>query len=280
MLQTPFTISCSQKDSGQVGRQVNLPLLLPPFTAICNDEVNNTRIFISSIHPKLNQDEIEHVFSAFGPLKLCRLAPDVLARAAHRGYGFVEFVDPADAALAVKTLNFMELGEQWLRVRKAITPQELCAWLKLSLVTAPPKTTDDTKKDDTDDNQDDSTENANVDDDVAISGRNQRLLMMQKLAKKKGTVMVLDNMLAPHQVDDELEGEVRSECEIFGPVEKILIHTTSDGVALRIFVKFEDYESVSKATQKMNGRWFAGRQVRATEFKTESWEAEKFDFDA
>ena len=258
----------------KVGRQVNLPVLMPPFTALCEDEKNRTRVFVSSIHPKLSEAEMTHVFEAFGRLKLCRLAPDVLAAAEHRGYGFVEYMEEEDAALAIETMNFMELGSQWLRVRRAITPLDLCAWLKLSVVKIPPAEPEEATP--LVEEAKPTPEEA-VESEKTISGRNQRLLMMKKLAKKRTTVMVLDNMVGPDGVDDELEPDVRGECEAIGPVHKVRIHTTADGSAVRVFVNFEDYESVVPAIDKMHGRWFDGRQIRASEVKMDDWDEERFE---
>lgn len=61
------------------------------------------------------------VFEAFGEIKSCKLAPGP-APGKHRGYGFIEYANPQSAAEAIASMNLFDLGGQYLRVGKAITP--------------------------------------------------------------------------------------------------------------------------------------------------------------
>lgn len=100
-------------------------------------------------------------------------------------------------------------------------------------------------------------------------------------------------MVGPGDVDDELEPEVKDECNTkYGDVVKVLIHEafgTTPEDAVKIFVEFKRMESaikgkyltklynkmysngltlshymnISKAVVDLNGRFFGGRQVRA-----------------
>jgi hypothetical protein len=61
------------------------------------------------------------VFEAFGPIKYCKLAPGSTP-SRHKGYGFIEY-DTQQAALeAIASMNLFDLGGQYLRVGRAITP--------------------------------------------------------------------------------------------------------------------------------------------------------------
>lgn len=74
-------------------------------------------------------------------------------------------------------------------------------------------------------------------------------------------------MVGPGDVDEELEPEVKDECNTkYGDVIKVIIfelpNAPSDE-AVRIFVEFKRIESAIKAVVDLNGRFFGGRQVKA-----------------
>lgn len=75
------------------------------------------------------------------------------------------------------------------------------------------------------------------------------------------------NMVGPGDVDDDLEGEVKDECNAkYGDVVKVVIVELKNTIpeeAVRIFVEFKRIESAIKAVVDLNGRFFGGRQVRA-----------------
>lgn len=74
-------------------------------------------------------------------------------------------------------------------------------------------------------------------------------------------------MVGAGDVDEELEGEVKDECNTkYGEVVSVLIielHNTAPDEAVRIFVEFKRIESAIKAVVDLNGRFFGGRQVKA-----------------
>lgn len=99
---------------------------------------------MASVHPDLSDEDIKSVFEAFGKIKSCLLARESTT-GRHKGYGFigesrggsssrlqearghvallsVEY-DKAQSALdAVASMNLFDLGGQYLRVGKAVTP--------------------------------------------------------------------------------------------------------------------------------------------------------------
>ena len=93
-------------------------------------------------------------------------------------------------------------------------------------------------------------------------------------------VLLLLNMVAPGCVDNELEAEIRTECQSkYGPVLRVLIYEVRAAVRgvgtsvavppdarVRIFVSFAHQDSALKAHADLNGRFFAQRQVRASFF--------------
>jgi RNA recognition motif-containing protein len=61
------------------------------------------------------------VFEAFGPIKYCKLAPGSTP-SRHKGYGFIEYETQQAALEAIASMNLFDLGGQYLRVGRAITP--------------------------------------------------------------------------------------------------------------------------------------------------------------
>lgn len=103
---------------------------------------------MASVHPDLSDDDIKSVFEAFGRIKSCTLARDPTS-GRHRGFGFIgelggphslvifcyrcsatnlpfyslaEYEKPQSALDAVSSMNLFDLGGQYLRVGKAVTP--------------------------------------------------------------------------------------------------------------------------------------------------------------
>lgn len=82
-------------------------------------------------------------------------------------------------------------------------------------------------------------------------------------------------MVGPGEVDSDLEPEVREECQTkYGDVSKVIIFeipTAEEVEAVRIFVEFKRIEAAIKAVIDLNGRFFAGRQVKAGFYDVEKF---------
>ncbi|XP_028156023.1 splicing factor 45 [Ostrinia furnacalis] len=96
-----------------------------------------------------------------------------------------------------------------------------------------------------------------------------------EIMKSPSKVVLLRNMVGPGDVDEELEPEVKDECNTkYGDVIKVLIfempNAPSDE-AVRIFVEFKRIESAIKAVVDLNGRFFGGRQVKAGFYDVEKF---------
>lgn len=81
--------------------------------------------------------------------------------------------------------------------------------------------------------------------------------------------VVLSNMFTPAEMRadlnlrDELEEDVREECQTFGQVDSVKVcENNPHGVVL---VKFKDRKEAQSCIQVMNGRWFGGKQIHAVE---------------
>jgi poly(U)-binding-splicing factor PUF60 len=112
-------------------------------------------------------------------------------------------------------------------------------------------------------------------ENITISNPNQRYEIMQKLARgtaiKATRCVVLRNMVGPEDLDEDLAEEVGEECSKYGTVEKVYIHQETKSaketeIIVKIFVLFSTIPEAQKAQQGLNGRYFAGRIVKADFF--------------
>uniref|UniRef100_UPI003AAE39D6 splicing factor 45 n=1 Tax=Centroberyx gerrardi TaxID=166262 RepID=UPI003AAE39D6 len=89
---------------------------------------------------------------------------------------------------------------------------------------------------------------------------------LTEILKCPTKVVLLRNMVGRGEVDEDLEGETKEECEKYGKVIKCVIFEiagVTDDEAVRIFLEFERVESAIKAVVDLNGRYFGGRVVKA-----------------
>jgi len=108
----------------KVGRPSNMPQVSQAQTVIdeITEEANYyNRIYIASVHQDLSENDIKSVFEAFGKIKACMLTPGATP-GKHKGYGFIEYENSQSAQEAIASMNLFDLGGQYLRVGKAITP--------------------------------------------------------------------------------------------------------------------------------------------------------------
>ncbi|XP_038988511.1 DNA-damage-repair/toleration protein DRT111, chloroplastic-like isoform X1 [Phoenix dactylifera] len=87
-------------------------------------------------------------------------------------------------------------------------------------------------------------------------------------------VLLLQNLVGPGEVDDELEDDVASECAKYGTVTRVLIFEITEpnfpeDEAVRIFVQFERSEETTKALIDLESRFFGGRVVHASFYDEE-----------
>ena len=107
----------------------------------------------------------------------------------------------------------------------------------------------------------------------------KKVQSVMPLLKNPTKVVLLQNMVGPGEVDDDLQPEVVEECSKYGEVKQCLIyeipHGAADDEAVRIFVQFAKVDSAIKAIIDLNGRYFGGRTVKGS-FYPES-RFERFD---
>ncbi|XP_034039568.1 poly(U)-binding-splicing factor PUF60a [Thalassophryne amazonica] len=105
----------------KVGRPSNIGQAQPIIDQLAEEARAFNRIYVASVHPDLSDEDIKSVFEAFGKIKSCMLAREPTT-GRHKGYGFIEYDKAQSAQDAVASMNLFDLGGQYLRVGKAVTP--------------------------------------------------------------------------------------------------------------------------------------------------------------
>jgi len=107
----------------KVGRPSQIPQAQACIDDIQREAATYNRIYVSSIHKDLSADDIRSVFSAFGPITACELAGTGIP-GRHKGYGYIEYETLQSVQEAISSMNLFDLGGQYLRVGRAITPPD------------------------------------------------------------------------------------------------------------------------------------------------------------
>ncbi|XP_077581194.1 poly(U)-binding-splicing factor PUF60a [Stigmatopora nigra] len=248
----------------KVGRPSNIGQAQPIIEQLAEEARAFNRIYVASVHRDLSDGDIRSVFEAFGKIKSCMLAREPTT-GRHKSYGYIEYDKPQSSVDAVASMNLFDLGGQYLRVGKAVTPP-------VPLITASGGL---------------AAANFTAQDPMSASvlralaglpqgvmaaqapgvitgvtparaGFSQVALVNPVLAtppaakaeedaaskrsfadgqhdinkifrNRQSRVMVLRNMVGQDDIDDDLEGEVTEECGKFGQVKRVVIYQERQG---------------------------------------------------
>uniref|UniRef100_H3BCQ2 Splicing factor 45 n=1 Tax=Latimeria chalumnae TaxID=7897 RepID=H3BCQ2_LATCH len=89
---------------------------------------------------------------------------------------------------------------------------------------------------------------------------------LTEILKYPTKVVLLRNMVGAGEVDDDLEGETKEECEKYGKVSKCVIFEVAGLLRKpweRTFLNLNFFSSSILAVVDLNGRYFGGRVVKA-----------------
>ncbi|CAG9539875.1 unnamed protein product [Cercopithifilaria johnstoni] len=115
----------------KVGRPSNMPQAQPIIEMVMQEAKAYHRVYVASVHPDLSESDLKSVFEAFGEVTKCQLAratgPN--AGSGHRGFGYLEFSNAQSANEAIAGMNMFDLGGQYLRVGKCITPPDALTYI-------------------------------------------------------------------------------------------------------------------------------------------------------
>ena len=208
-----------------------------------------TRIYVGSVMFEIGENELKGIFGSFGPIKTVNMIPNP-ETGKHKGYGFIDFESHESAQNAITTMNGFDLGGRSLKIgwaNSAIQPaapavdinalataqaaaMSLMQGGVAGVAPAPLGV------------QQQVVASVSSEENTSISTAEQRASLMQKLAQGTATpsqVVCLKNMVDPHEVDADLEGEIKEECTKYGTVESVSIQKLVEGGSekVKIFVR-------------------------------------------
>lgn len=279
----------------KVGRPSNMPQAAPVIQEIQEECKQNNRIYVTNVHPGLNEQELAELFEPFGNIRMCKLSmtPNV-EPPQHRGCGFIEFM-AEDAANESLTMNNFEFGGSTLYVCRATTPAESVT--NFGTLETTSANTGQANQAGEEDIQA-QLERANREQGGDISD-GQAQQANGHVDPSVSNVIVLKNMVtANEELDDALQLDVYQECSKYGPVTQVVIYvdkkikkrkgdlqlkeaegngqpTDADEPIfvdeIKIFVKYKDGQSSLRALEVLNGRFFGGRKVSAQHYDREAF---------
>ncbi|KAF8962665.1 Protein phosphatase PP2A regulatory subunit B [Entomortierella lignicola] len=80
-------------------------------------KANFTNVYIKNLDPEVSQEEVEALFTKFGPITSCVISTDETGRS--KGFGFINFENHEDAKRAVDELHDTDYKEKKLFVTRA-----------------------------------------------------------------------------------------------------------------------------------------------------------------
>lgn len=107
----------------KVGRPSNMPQAQVIIQQIREESKAYSRVYVSSIHPSLTENDIRCVFEAFGTINACKLAMGGVG-GSHKGYCYIDYATHQAANEAVTGMNLFDLGGQFLRVGRCCSPPQ------------------------------------------------------------------------------------------------------------------------------------------------------------
>lgn len=223
------------------------------------DDAHNTRVYVSNLPDDIDEEEFLEIMSKCGlvmkdekgqfKIKLYRSSDGQLKGDALCCYIKVESVE-----LALRILDGYRLRDKEIRVERA----------RFQLKGA----YDPTKKPKKKKQASKDKERLKKKIDKLFDWRPEKLRGMRD---KHESTVVLKNMFGPQEFEKdptlilEYQKDLREECGQFGEVKKVVVYDRHpEGIAT---VTFKEPEEADACISRMNGRWFAQRQLAA-----ETWD--------
>ncbi|KTW26337.1 hypothetical protein T552_02822 [Pneumocystis carinii B80] len=249
------------------------------------------RLYVGNIHFNLTEDDLRQIFEPFGELEFVQLQKEH-DTGRSRGYGFVQYRDPAQARDALEKMNGFELAGRAIRVglgNDKFIPETSSVLARFSGFTGSAFENKSRGGTERIGGPRDGSSSISLDDNEAggVSFNNiSRDALMKKLAREEGKesigvippkpvpsvqmtsrCVLLKNMFNPQEESGdnwvrELEDDVKAECENkYGKVLHIHVEENSPG---EVYIKFDNVVAGERAIQGLNGRWFGGRTISAS----------------
>ncbi|PVU89513.1 hypothetical protein BB561_005311 [Smittium simulii] len=247
------------------------------------------RIFVANINEAVSEDDLKTIFSPFGAIQKCVLAPNMQNRR-HKGYGFIEFASPEVAQVAVAAMNGFALGNQILRARKCVVGGSLgvgmSALENLPIPVIPDMLGNPASPQSSLPNSNNTAEihptnletQANDQNTPGTLNQvqdfdqlyNQHLDYLHDEKESISEIMCMTNVVDPNDLDQDLSIDIFEEASKSGPVLKVA--TILENNIVKVLVEFQNSSATQAAVDLFNDRWFGGRQIKASFYNRSSFE--------
>ncbi|CAE7480040.1 U2af50 [Symbiodinium microadriaticum] len=217
------------------------------------------KVFVGGLPYDLGEEDIKELLMAFGPLKSFHL-PKKPSSNLSKGYAFCEYQDPANTNIACEGLNNLPLRDKVLTVRVAtqhttdVLPSHLSASALASIY---------------------GPAGVGMAAQGPLSIANTAYAAPDISSEPPTRVLVLKNMVEPHELQDDTEladirEDVTEECSQHGTVRQVMLPRVKDGFPVSaegsIFVEFETPQMARTAAMALRGRKFADKMVALSYF--------------
>jgi splicing factor U2AF 65 kDa subunit len=193
------------------------------------------RIFIGGIPNAINEPELRELLEAFGPLRSMNIVRGL--DGTHKGYGFCEYMDVANAPIAVSGLNGLQIGDKTLNVSIAKQADKAAS---LPVASAAPMTGSSTTS----------------------------------AALAPSRLILLENMVTQEELQDDNEyrdilEDITNECSKYGQLLEIQIIRPPHPAGGRVFLLYEDVDGANSASRALSGRQFGGKVIIVKSYSEE-----------
>jgi len=242
------------------GRGLPIPGMMPgmispfPGSVTPMNQIEMKRIWVGSLDFSVTEEVLRETLKKFGEIENVKLHIDP-ETGKSKGFAFVQFKNFEDAKKAINSAAGILINGRPIKVGSESGMKKETPFLV---------------------ELDDDDNGGN------ISNQQSRLSIMAKLDRTGGITqpislqpttsvpisspcILLTNMFDPEEEteegwDKEIEDEVKSECEKFGPVQHIKLIKNSKG---NVYVKFATVVGAQLALNALNRRYFSGKMVTA-----------------
>ncbi|XP_057291595.1 RNA-binding protein 39-like isoform X3 [Hydractinia symbiolongicarpus] len=267
----PSAVTLAIKLSGQ--RLLGVPIMVSPTMAEKNrfaaaqaalvKPQGPMKLYVGSLHYNITEPMLRAIFEPFGVVESVQLQYDTETNHS-KGFGFVNFRDAAAAKRAMEQMNGFELAGRPMKVNTVSERMDG----SMSFL------------------DDEETEKGGIE-----MNAQSRASLMQKLAQTHGagmhvptapvvpamlaspltpmggsTCLVLSNLFDPRkETDQDWEQDYRNDVLEEVTKQGIVVHISVDKVSPEgnVYLKCLTTDVAGKIIQSFNGRWFAGRTIRA-----------------
>ena len=201
----------------------------------------------------------------------------------HKGYGFVEYKEERQAQDAITNMNNFDLCGRPLKVgtvHAGAFQSDLTGPLMFASddviepeASSAPVSTPSSSSSITQDTSSQGVSNPNLPPALppAIPD-NAYQSQPPPLNTARDRCIVLRNILDVSDVDEDLEEEIKDECQRFGPVTQMHLQVLPEKNEVNVFVVYLNHSDAGKALQALDQRLFGGRTIAVTFYPTADFE--------